>query len=60
MKKNKEKVIGFLLGFLFLPVFIGKQISEPKSLEQMVKEAEKTEKPNDNRDGTGGWVNPKS
>jgi hypothetical protein len=48
MKNKKEKVIGFLLSFLFLPIFIGKQISEPKSLEQMVKEAEKNEKPNDN------------
>jgi hypothetical protein len=55
MKKYKESIVGFLLGFLFLPIFAGKQIIAPQSLEDLVKDAEKNEKPDGNRGGTSGW-----
>lgn len=56
MKNKKEKLVGFLLGILFLPVFAGKQLLEPKTLEDLVKEAEKNEMPNENEntEGYGG------
>lgn len=56
MKNNKEKLVGFLLGILFLPVFAGKQLIETKSLEDLVKDAEKNEMPNENEntEGYGG------
>ncbi len=54
MKNNKEKLVGFLLGIMFLPVFAGQQMLETKSLEDLVKDAEKNEMPNDN--GTGSII----
>ncbi len=54
MKKYKEKMVGFLIGFLFLPIFAGKQIIAPQSLEDLVKDAEKNEMPEENgREGNG-------
>lgn len=57
MKNNKEKLVGFLLGILFLPVFAGKQLSDSQKIEDLVKEAEKSEMPNENGilgGGSGG------
>jgi hypothetical protein len=57
MKKYKESIVGFLLGFLFLPIFAGKQIIAPQSLEDLVKDAEKNEKPIYNEDEIGPTKN---